>query len=68
MNLGGDLSPSYEFNVIFYHNCTSDGQFACYSPRQSLGWVPVDGEQNVPLDVEIGDKGAYGECLFGILV
>ncbi|UMM40428.1 hypothetical protein L5515_017068 [Caenorhabditis briggsae] len=32
MILNGDLSPSYEFNVLFHHNCTQGGlrRWACY--------------------------------------
>ncbi|ULT81134.1 hypothetical protein L5515_017067 [Caenorhabditis briggsae] len=65
-NLNGDLSPSYEFNVLFWHNCTQgEGRipfiWRCYSP-ETLATVPVKGEQTAAMDVEIGNKGRSTEC------
>ncbi|CAP35194.2 Protein CBG17572 [Caenorhabditis briggsae] len=62
--LNGDLSPSYEFNVLFHHNCTQGGlrRWACYYSPEPLAFCPVDGEQTVAMDVWIGNKWNSKEC------
>ncbi|CAO4384131.1 unnamed protein product [Caenorhabditis nigoni] len=64
MNLDGDVSPSYEFNVLFHHNCTQGGvrSWACYYSPEPLAFCPVDGEQAVSMDVGIGNKWNSKEC------